>query len=1155
MDAELFAPWTQGAFGANLSDGTKSAEEAGMRAKRRVRQLTILLAVATLLVTAPGPAAGAGDQGAAAPRGTRLGQERPVAITLLTGDKVLLRQRSGRQAVQVVPARRAGARPGFQVVSVRGDLHVIPGDVHHLVGRLLDLDLFNVSALQRMGYADAKAPSLPLIVQRRTARRPPALAAASLRPVRELASLRATAVRQPRTAAARLGAALAGTGTAGSRTTGTLAGVTQVWLDRRFRATDLDPNLTQIGAPAAWSAGLTGEGVRVAVLDTGIDTTHPDLRGKVVAAANFAGSGSTTDRAGHGTHVASIVAGAGARSGGERKGVAFEASLLNGKVLDDFGFGSESGIIAGMEWAAAQRARVVNMSLGGWPTDGSDPMSLAVDRLTARYRTLFVISAGNSGPGEQTVENPGVSLSALTVGAVDVADELADFSSRGPRFGDYAMKPDITAPGVDIVAARAAGTALGEPVDQWYTRLSGTSMAAPHVAGAAAILAQRWPAWTPARIKAVLMGTANPHPELGVYAQGGGRLDVAHAIAQRVIARRANVDFGFFRYPQTDLEPVTKSLPLLNLGDAEATVDLSLELEGEDGGPAPAGMATVTPSRLTLAAGAEAAAQITVDVQAGAPGLYSGAVVATPATGPAVRVPLGFFKEPERYDLTLNAVGRDGQPATFADAGVMNVDDGELFADFLFFDEDASLTIRVAPGSYHIMGNVVGGSFDSVSVVGDPEVEVTGPTTFTLDARRAEPVTTGIEGVATDPNFVDLGWTRLDASGSYGLGSSFTVGQELAENGLFAEPTDPAPTGQFEVELRTRLLPAGSGSPATAATLYDLLLYGDRVPDPPSWVLSAAERARLARATGHYRALNDNADYQDVRVGFAPLQFFAGGGYEPVAVPRTRVEYLSPAPILWIHDAIWYGGQAFIDFLGPWRDYRPGERTDEWWFGAPLHAMGYGDRGADWMFVGVADLRDTGGHNGYPWEWSEDPVATQAFRLYRNGRLLASAAREPFLQVAVPATRASYRVERDLNLRGLTRLANVSRTRWWFNSAAPAGQDPYALLPLLAVDYQAAPLGGRNGAVAGRPVTIDLRVARQEGAPASEVVATQLWSSTDDGATWRKVGLKRIGAGHYRGVLQGPSLRAGTYVSLRAWARDATNSRIDQTLVRAFPVR
>ena len=146
-------------------------------------------------------------------------------------------------------------------------------------------------------------------------------------------------------------------------------------------------------------------------------------------------------------------------------------------------------------------------------------------------------------------------------------------------------------------------------------------------------------------------------------------------------------------------------------------------------------------------------------------------------------------------------------------------------------------------------------------------------------------------------------------------------------------------------------------------------------------------------------------------------------------------------------------------------------------------------------------------------------------------------------------------MERDLNLHVPTRLANISRTRWWFTSASPGGQDPYGLLPLLAVDYQAAPLGGRNGAVAGRPVTIDLRVARQEGAPDSPVVATQLWFSTDDGATWRKVALKKLGPGRYRGWLPGSRLRAGGYVSLRTWARDATNSRIHQTLVRAFPVR
>jgi hypothetical protein len=107
-----------------------------MPATRRARQLTTLLVAAALLATVAAPAGGTTAQGARAAAPARLGRERPVAVTLLTGDKVLLRQRQGgRQAVQVVPAPRRGPRPPFQVVSVRGDLHVIPGDVHHLVGR------------------------------------------------------------------------------------------------------------------------------------------------------------------------------------------------------------------------------------------------------------------------------------------------------------------------------------------------------------------------------------------------------------------------------------------------------------------------------------------------------------------------------------------------------------------------------------------------------------------------------------------------------------------------------------------------------------------------------------------------------------------------------------------------------------------------------------------------------------------------------------------------------------------------------------------------------------------------------------------------------------------------------------------------------------
>ena len=1116
-----------------------------MAARRRIRRLTVLLSVAALLAATPGPAGGAGSP-------ARAGRDRVAAVTLLTGDKVLLREHGGgRRAVQVLPARRTGRAASFRVASVRGDAYVVPSDVRGLVGRLLDPALFNVSALLRMGYGDARADSLPLIVQHAAAARSAtALAAASLRPVRLLGSLRATAVRQPRPAAARLGAALAATARS-PRRAGPLAGVTRVWLDRRVHQTALDPNLTQIGAPAVWARGLNGKGVRVAVLDTGVDATHPDLKGKVVAAANFSESDTSTDRDGHGTHVASIVAGTGARAAGARRGVAFGASLLNGKVLDDFGFGTDSSVIAGMEWAARHRARIANLSLGGEPTDGSDPLSQALNRLTRGM--LFVVAAGNAGPDDQTVSTPGSAAAALTVGAVDGADQLADFSSQGPRFGDYAMKPDITAPGVEIVAARATGTSLGEPVDRWYTRLSGTSMATPHVAGAAAVLAQRWPRWTPTRLKAVLMGTAAPHPELSVYQQGGGRLDVAHAVTQRLIARRSNLDFGYFRYPQTGVQPVTKPLTLANLGAAAVTVDLRLDLRGQDGNPAPAGTATVTPARLTVPAGGQASAQVTVDVQAGAPGLYSGGVTATPAAGPAVRTPLGFYKEPERYDLTLTAVGRDGRPAPFSDVGVMNVDDGALFQDFLFFDEDARLTIRVAPGHYHVVANVIGGAFDSIAMVGDPELEVTGDTSLTLDARRALPVTAAVEGVATTPVSVDLGYTRIDATGQYVLASSFEVGADLAGR-LFAEPTEPVGHGQFESETRTRLIPAGVATPAASPLLYDLLFYGPAVPNPPAHLVTAEEAARLARVVARYRALNDQADYAEARIGFAPLQFFAVASSQPLSVPRTRLEYLSPDPIVWDQFALRFADDAFLDYFDFRVDpYRPGERVRTTWFTGPLRAAAFGERDATSMFLALTDFQDREGRFGDFFEFGEPPVSRAALRLFRDGRLLASTP-DPFLQVAVPPGQAGYRLERDLDVDGLLSLANRSRTRWWFTSAAPPGEE-FAGLPLLGVGYRAAPLDSRNGATAGRPVTLDLRVQRQEGAPQAEVVATSLWYSTDDGHAWLKVPLQQLGPGRYRGMLRMPRPALGRFVSLRVSARDAGGSRVDQTLLRAFPLR
>src|SRR5205085_10055911 len=130
-------------------------------------------------------------------------------------------------------------------------------------------------------------------------------------------------------------------------------------------------------------------------------------------------------------------------------------------------------------------------------------------------------------------------------------DGLSTFSSRGPRAGDHAVKPDIAAPGEQIIAARAAGTSMGTPVDASYTAASGTSMATPHVSGAVAILAQAHPDWTATQLKAGLMSAATPIAGATVYGQGAGRVDVTRAVTQAVRAEPASLSFGFLRWPVT----------------------------------------------------------------------------------------------------------------------------------------------------------------------------------------------------------------------------------------------------------------------------------------------------------------------------------------------------------------------------------------------------------------------------------------------------------------------------------------------------------------------------------------------------------------------------------------------------------------------------
>ena len=209
----------------------------------------------------------------------------------------------------------------------------------------------------------------------------------------------------------------------------------KIWLDGRVKAS-LKESVPMIGAPEAWAAGYQRRAASRSRCSTPASTPPtPTSPARSTTRSASCRTRTPSDINGHGTHVASTIVGTGAASDGVNKGVAPGADLIVGKVLGGVdGYGADSWVLAGMQWAAESGADIVSMSLGDpTPSDGSDPMSMAVDNLTAQYGSLFVIAAGNAGP--ESISAPGAAASALTVGAVDKQDNLAYFSSTGPLIG------------------------------------------------------------------------------------------------------------------------------------------------------------------------------------------------------------------------------------------------------------------------------------------------------------------------------------------------------------------------------------------------------------------------------------------------------------------------------------------------------------------------------------------------------------------------------------------------------------------------------------------------------------------------------------------------------------------------------------------------
>ncbi|MGI5460904.1 S8 family serine peptidase [Streptomyces sp. CA-249302] len=900
------------------------------------------------------------------------------------------------------------------------------------------------------------------------------------------------------------------------------------------------------------------------MLDTGIDTGHPDLAGSVVAARNFSGTADVVDHFGHGTHVASIITGSGAASGGKFEGVAPDVALLNGKVLDDQGNGTYSAILAGMQWAVDQGAKLVNMSLGGTDTASIDPLEDAVNTLSAEHGTLFVVAAGNEGTkGDSTVGSPGSADAALTVGAVDDSDALAPFSSTGPRIGDNAVKPDVTAPGVHITAARAAGTSMCEnacvqpgdgPFDDYYTSASGTSMATPHVAGAAALLASAHPDWSGEQLKRVLVASAEPRADQGAFQQGAGRIDVAAALGEHVTSEPPSLSFGLATYPHTDDPSVDKTLTYHNDSDQDVVLDLTASTTDRSGRPADDGTFTVSPRRLTVAAGGAASATVTSDTRVGKTlGQLSGTVTATTSSGVVTRTPLGVVRETEAYDLSLRHVSATGDiPAPGTSDTLYDVTTGKLYQ--LSMRSDGTATVRVPPGVYHLTTTISTRQADGTTaraVLYRPQIDMDKDTSLTLDARIAEPVTVTVPDRQATTTAGALAVRRYTADGqgrlaSYWLGSF---------DGLsFAQTGGSATTGSLQAMVGgvwTRPEASQGGNPPQFRLAFSL-------PDRPgAGLIRHLTRRDLARIDSTLGASVADKTADVSAVPYATDGMSSGGVAlrSTTALPRVQTDYVNTeAGVSWGF-IVTQNGQTVrneANYYSPERPYRPG-RTYRTSYGVGTFGPG----------LGLAEGRDSLGSEGWGVFRTGDrlrlslPLHTDGAghpgstglryggsartRLTADGTGIFDIASPPSTgYIAVPAGDVGYTLTTDLTQQAsITGVSSRISATWTFRSGTVT--DGTERIPLLNIRYHPH-LAPDSTAPAGRPVLVPVTV---EGARAG-VRSLSVEVSYDAGATWQPV------AGRGAGTLRLVPPAGAASVSLRAKVTDGRGNAADQTIVRAF---
>jgi hypothetical protein len=878
-------------------------------------------------------------------------------VLLITGDRVKVVTQPGRPPDVVIEPAAGRERMPFLKTVDEGRVSVIPFDAQQLVvNGVLDVKLFDITT-----------PPSKVIIRYTDDHR------TSLRLTENLwHQINPHAPNQ----------------------TDRLPGIAKISPDRLLKPLDRE-SVQQINAPKAWQRGHTAKGVKVAVLDTGVDESHPDLRGRIKATKDFTEQDDITDEHGHGTHVAGIIAGS-----GPEPGTAPDADLLVGKVCGPQ-FCEESAVIAGMRWAAEQGARVVNLSLGGDATDGTDELSLALNALSARHNTLFVVAAGNVGRGE-SVSTPAAADAVLAVASVTKDGQVSYFSSRGPRT-DGAVKPEISAPGYAIAAARARNTGMGYPISDRHTLASGTSMAAPHVTGAAAILAGQHPDWSAARLKAALTNTADP-VGAGIFEQGTGVVNLDRATKTRLTAEPATLKLG------------TGTITYRN--DSDRPVQLRLSTPGN-----------VTTDRTTVEVPANGTA--TATFTATKPGDDGGVIIARDNNN-VVRTAISTRTTTEATGrIKVQSIDRKGAPNGTGGYGFLvamaNHDNKKLYAGGI--GNGRALEGEIPQGRYTVFAWVpspIDGrppwqpsqTLVSKDITVGPNAEVA------LDARpgaRVEATVNGRKGTG----FVGTSLGTPNGSAFASQGDEVYAVPGNAQGMIYTAV-------QFVRNVPGSTTCGGETSPCAIAVSEENAITAT-LPD-----VRDADLAKVRAAIGAPAGPGEWITFAEHPLSTPP----PGDRAEGVEVPGTHTtHYHSTGDIEWFAAQI--TDQAVVQ-AQTWRRYVNGRGyTEKWSHGAlgPAVTSTTHHRSGNVITANLALLSDaTPGHYGT----AGDAGLEGTTELRRNGKLVDGTTHADGGVFQVPPEKARYRLEAT--------TAKV-RAAWEFESAESTGP-----LPLTAVRFEA-----RNG--------------------------------------------------------------------------------------------